>query len=242
MADAMTFGSLFAGIGGADLGFERAGMQCKWQVELDDYATRVLEKHWPDVRRCRDVRDFPPDPADDWRVDCIVGGFPCQDVSLAKPDGDGLDGSRSGLWFEYQRIIGILRPRYVVVENVPGLLVRGIERVLGGLASLGFDAEWSIVSACSMGAPHTRERLFILGYASEVSPWRNERQRAPWGRLQVPGNRPCESGTHWASEPVMARVAYGVPRGVDRLGAVGNAILPQVAEFIAHRIMEASRA
>ena len=170
-----------------------------------------------------------------------IGGFPCQDVSLAKTDARGLDGNRSGLWTEYARIIRILRPRYIAVENVPGLFIRGFDRVLGDLAALGFNAEWSIVSACSMGAPHTRERMFILGYAEEVSPGRNEGQGAPRRGLSMPRNRPCESWPHWASEPDLARVAYGVPNGMDRLGAVGNAVVPQVAEWIGRRLIEAMR-
>lgn len=234
----MTFGSLFAGIGGLDLGLERAGMVCKWQVEIDDYARRVLEKHWPSVRRHDDVRTFPVDDGTDWSVDLVCGGFPCQDVSLAKCGAEGLDGQRSGLWREFERIIGVLRPGYVIVENVPGLFVRGIDRILGDLAALGFDAEWSVVSACSMGAPHTRERLFVLGYSKEVSPWCDEGQRPARRRLPMPRNRPCEPGTHWATEPDVARVAYGVPSGMDRLGAVGNSVVPQVAEWIGKRIME----
>src|SRR5687767_562507 len=111
----MTFGSLFAGIGGFDLGFERAGMRCEWQVEIDPYCRRVLAKHWPDVRRWDDVRTFPPDG--DWGVDVICGGFPCQDISAAGKQA-GIEGERSGLWGEYERIIRVLRPRIVVVENV----------------------------------------------------------------------------------------------------------------------------
>ena len=235
----LRFGSLFAGIGGFDLGFERAGMTCAWQVEIDNYANRVLEKHWPDVKRWRDVRTFPPEPTDEWKVDVICGGFPCQDVSLAKHDGDGIDGDRSGLWFEFERVIGILRPRIVCVENTPGLFVRGIDAVLGGLAALGFDAEWGVVSACSAGATHMRKRVFILGYAKEVETWSDERQGPSWWRMSMPGNRPRESGTHWATEPSVARVAYGVPRGMDRCGAVGNAVSPIVAERIGHRIVRA---
>lgn len=233
----MTFGSLFAGIGGFDLGFERAGLTCKWQVEIDDYALLVLKKNWPGVDRHTDVRSFPPEPVGNYQVDCICGGFPCQDVSLAKHRAAGLDGHRSGLWLEFERVIRVLRPRYIVVENVPGLFTRGFSRVLRDLASLGFDAEWSVVSACSLGAPHTRKRLFILGYAKEVSPWRLDRQRAAWRGVQVAGSRPCAPGTHWAREPSVARVAYGVPRGVVRCGAGGNAVVPQVAELIGQRIM-----
>src|SRR5262245_38127917 len=113
----LTFGSLFAGIGGFDLGFERAGMKCVWQVEIDPYATKVLEKHWPHVRRHDDVQTFPP--AGDWRCDVICGGFPCQPVSLAGKR-RGQDDER-WLWPHFSRIIRELRPRFAVVENVPGL-------------------------------------------------------------------------------------------------------------------------
>jgi DNA (cytosine-5)-methyltransferase 1 len=159
----MTFGSLFAGIGGFDLGLERAGMTCKWQVETDDYASRVLAKHWPDVPRHDDVRTFPT-AARDWAVDVICGGFPCQDISIAGK-GAGLAGARSGLWYEFARIIGELRPRYVIVENVAALLTRGMGTVLGDLSALGYDAEWHVVPASAVGAPHRRERVWIVAHA-----------------------------------------------------------------------------
>jgi len=158
-----TFGSLFAGIGGFDLGFERAGMTCKWQVEIDDHANRVLEKHWPDVRRHGDIKTFPPGDPDDWRVDCICGGFPCQDISYAGA-GAGLAGERSGLFFDAMRVVRELEPRVVVLENVAALLTRGLDDVLGTLASLGFDAEWHCVPAAAVGAPHIRDRVFIIGH------------------------------------------------------------------------------
>jgi DNA (cytosine-5)-methyltransferase 1 len=156
----LTFGSLFAGIGGFDLGLERAGMRCEWQVEIDPYARAVLAKHWPDVRRHEDVRTFPP-PEGEWGVDVICGGFPCQDISVAGK-GAGLAGARSGLWYEYARIIGELRPRYVIVENVAALLARGMGTVLGDLSSLGYDAEWHVVPASAVGAPHRRDRVWIV--------------------------------------------------------------------------------
>lgn len=166
----LTFGSLFAGIGGFDLGFERAGMQCKWQVEIDPYCQRVLAKHWPDVRRWDDVRTFLADIGwrlEEWIVDVICGGFPCQDISTANANGAGIDGDRSGLWSEYFRVIRTLRPRFAVVENVANLLKRGLGRVLGDLASIGYDAEWACIPACSFGAPHIRERVFVLAYPAE---------------------------------------------------------------------------
>jgi DNA (cytosine-5)-methyltransferase 1 len=162
----MTFGSLFAGIGGFDLGLERAGMTCKWQVEIDDYANRVLAKHWPDVPRHGDVRTFPT--ADrDWSVDLICGGFPCQDISLAGK-GAGLAGERSGLWYEFARIIRQIQPRWVIVENVRALTSRGLGTVLGDLADLGFDAEWHCIPARAVGAPHRRERLWVVAYSESL--------------------------------------------------------------------------
>ena len=167
----VTVGSLFSGIGGIELGLERssneyARFKTVWQVEIDDYARRVLEKHWPDVRRWDDVRTFPAEPVDEWGCDLICGGFPCQDISYAGK-GAGLSGERSGLWYEFARVVSVVRPRYVLVENVAALLTRGLGDVLGTLASLGYDAEWSVVSACSLGAPHTRERLFIVAYPND---------------------------------------------------------------------------
>jgi DNA (cytosine-5)-methyltransferase 1 len=163
----LTFGSLFAGIGGFDLGLERAGMRCEWQVEIDPYARAVLAKHWPDVRRHEDVRTFPP-PEGEWGVDVICGGFPCQDISVAGK-GAGLAGARSGLWYEYARIIGELRPRYVIVENVAALLTRGADVVLGTLATLGYDAEWHVIPASAVGAPHRRDRLWIIAFRNADS-------------------------------------------------------------------------
>ncbi len=158
----MTFGELFAGIGGFSLGLERAGMTCKWQVEIDPYATAVLKKHWPEVPKHEDVRTFPPQG--EWGVDLICGGFPCQDISVAGK-GAGLAGARSGLWYEYARIIGELRPRYVIVENVAALLARGMGTVLGDLSTLGYDAEWHVIPASAVGAPHRRERVWIVAHA-----------------------------------------------------------------------------
>lgn len=133
----LTVGSLFSGIGGLELGLERAGMRTVWQVEQNEYCRKVLAKHWPDVQRFIDVREvgahnLPP-------VDLICGGFPCQDISNAGTM-EGLAGERSGLWSEYARIVRELRPRYVVVENVSALLARGIGCVLGDLAGLGSAA------------------------------------------------------------------------------------------------------
>ena len=183
-----TFGSLFAGIGGIDLGFERAGLECKWQVEIDDYATKILEKHWPQVKRWRDVKTFPPKDNQGWSVDVIAGGFPCQDISVAGK-GAGLNGERSGLFYEIIRLARQLRPRAIVLENVSALLVRGMGTVLAELAEVGYDAEWHCIPAAGVGAPHRRDRVFIIAYTQHDGSHGNgedeqERERQEMGRGQ----------------------------------------------------------
>lgn len=238
----VTFGSLFAGIGGFDLGFERAGMVCKWQVEIDDYATRVLAKHWPTVHRERDVRKCGRHNLQ--RVDVICGGFPCQDISYAGL-GAGLDGERSGLFFEAVRVVRELRPRVVVLENVAALLTRGLDRVLGTLAEIGYDAEWHCVPAAYVGAPHIRDRVFVIGYSVAD---------AAGFRFKKSGHGSSGDGQHtqkierrmlqpcgvdwWAVEPHVGRVADGVSNRVDRLRGLGNAVVPQVAEFIGKSVVD----
>jgi len=257
----LTFGELFAGIGGFSLGLERAGMQCRWQVEIDNYARRVLQKHWPDVRRHDDVQTFPP--AGDYSVDVICGGFPCQDISVAGK-GAGLAGARSGLWHEFSRIIGNLRPRYVIVENVAALLSRGMDTVLGELSEIGYDAEWHVIPASAVGAPHRRDRVWIVAYAvSEPDAVRRDGEAMPpalaCGRCDARGSvsdcgagcsqEPGQSGSDgadarnrlagwWAIEPGVDRVVDGLPHRVDRLRCLGNAVVPQVVELIGRAIME----
>lgn len=222
----MTFGSLFAGVGGIDLGLERAGMKCLWQVEIDAFCQGVLSRHWPNVRRYPDIRSLETSALE--RPDIIAGGFPCQPVSLAGKR-KGRDDDR-WLWPEFARVIRDLRPRFVLVENSPGLLGAGFGEVLGDLASLGYDAEWSVLSACRVGAPHPRERLFIVAYPQ--GEWREQ-----CGRVQLQAGGP-EAGNlhHWQREPCPDRVADGVSRRMDRRRALGNAVVPQVAEWIGRAI------
>ena len=156
----MKIGSLFSGIGGLELGLERAGLgSVVWQAEIDPFCRQVLAKHWPDVTRYDDVRSVGHGAAS---VDVVCGGAPCQDVSLAGKRAGIEEGTRSGLWIEYARIIEELAPSIVVAENVLGLRTLGLRRVLGDLADLGFDAEWTDFSAAEVGAPHRRRRIFIV--------------------------------------------------------------------------------
>lgn len=220
-----THGSLFSGIGGFDLGFERAGFKTVWQVEIDPFCRKVLEKHFPHAVRYEDIRRLGRLK----KVDVISGGFPCQDVSHAGRR-IGIDGERSGLWREMRRVIREHRPRMAVVENVTGLLDRGIQRVLGEMAEDGFDAEWAVLPACAFGAPHSRERVFIVAYPE------GERPRQLWW-FKCAESSEATRHLHWAeSEPPGERVVNGIPYGLERLTALGNSVSPIVAEWIAHRI------
>lgn len=232
----LTFGSLFAGIGGMDLGLERAGMVCRWQVEIDPFCQKVLAKHWPNVRRYGDIRTV--DGSELERVDVIAGGFPCQDISYAGK-GAGIDGERSGLWSEMLRIIRLVRPRFVLVENVPALLARGMGRVLGGLAESGYDAQWDSFPT-GLHSGHCRTRLFIV--ANFVRPrLSGTRQRGtpanPPQRFFVESSAP--GFLRAKPSPPMVRNVHGIPRRMDRIRGLGNAVYPACAEWIGHRIMEA---
>lgn len=153
---------LFSGIGGISLGLERTGgFRTVAFCEIEPYCRAVLRRHWPDVPIFEDVRTLTG--ADVPGVDAIAGGFPCQDISIAGK-GAGIDGQRSGLWAEYARLVREVRPGYVLVENVSALLGRGLERVLGDLAAIGYDAEWHCIPASAVGAPHERDRVWIVAY------------------------------------------------------------------------------
>jgi DNA (cytosine-5)-methyltransferase 1 len=243
----MTVGSLFSGIGGLELGLERAGMRTVWQVEKDDYARRVLAKHWPTVRRWDDVKTFPPDDGHDWGCDLICGGFPCQDISFAGA-GAGIHGERSSLWFEFARVVRVVRPRYVLVENVPALLHRGMGDVLGTLAALGYDAEWDCLQASGFGAFHNRERVFICAYrpgsvqgvfTEARGEWQREIKSRRLASSQASSRWPAE---RFDSEPDVAVLVDGGPDWLGRLGAgraYGNAVVPAVSEWLGRRILSA---
>jgi DNA (cytosine-5)-methyltransferase 1 len=277
-------GSLFAGIGGFDLGFERCGMQTVWQVEREPYRRAVLAQHFPGATRYDDVRTVNAGILAP--IDLLCGGFPCTDLSYAGK-GAGLAGEQSGLWSEFSRLIGELRPDYVVVENVPALLARGFGRVLGDLAALGYDTEWDCLPAASFGAPHLRDRLWVIAYPDADSCRRSssakcdsrpegeqppqQRSHADRFRGDVPdtagsdgkarggveqggiGGAPpsarglsgdglapeWEAENPWAAgEPDVGRMAHGIPAQVDRLAALGDSLVPQIAEWIGRRILD----
>jgi DNA (cytosine-5)-methyltransferase 1 len=343
--------SLFAGIGGLELGLERAGMTVVGQVEIDPFCRQVLAKHWPEVPRHDDVRtavewwlgaeaadvadtghpdgrrasqggrdmarddavspgEWAEDPVTSFgsgatggtgltrpTVDVICGGFPCQDISNAGKR-EGITGARSGLWSAMRDTVRALRPRYVVMENVSAILVRGLDVVAADLAEIGYDLEWDCIPAAAVGAPHRRDRWWGIAYpqrdgvrlkpvtelgrsgadvvaadgtdgsmADTASIGRGQgRAGRPVGGsangsairsealadtlrqgLEV-GHRGTDQaepfpapvvGGWWAVEPDVGRVAHGIPRRVDRLRSLGNAVVPQVAEHIGGLVMAA---
>lgn len=241
MSGPLTFGSLFSGIGGMDLGFERVGFRCVFQVEINPFCQRVLAKHWPDVRRHDDIRTFAPE-GQEWACDAIIGGFPCKQTSTAAAVHGrraGLAGRDSGLWFEMLRVVRLVRPRWVVVENVAGAGSYADE-IEGGLADAGYRLPIGPLrlSAASAGAPHRRERLFWVAHRHESGlplprlAWALQAERRAGG---------APDGNPWVSAlPGSVRVADGLPSGLhrrERIVALGNAVVPQVAEQVARLVL-----
>ena len=194
---------LFSGIGGFSLGLERSGMRTVAFCEVDSYCRRVLASHWPAVPIYDDVRTLSAARlrADGISINAICGGFPCQDISGAGRKA-GIDGERSGLWAEFARLIDELRPDIVLVENVADLLIRGIDRVLGDLAALGYAAEWHCIPACAVGAPHERDRVWIVAYTHE---WIRAYWRSPSLRRWIEGAGKSQSAGLAAYSPSVGR-------------------------------------
>jgi len=249
----LTVGSLFAGIGGLELGLERAGMEVVWQVESDPCARRVLRKHWPRVTRFEDVRYVHDnDRCNEARcgkclepVDLICGGFPCQDISVAGK-GAGLAGERSGLWKEFARIVDEVRPSWVLIENVPALRSRGLGTVLRDLSALGFNAEWDCLPASAFGASHRRDRIFVVAYAQRehlrLQPrrWRRTDGQDSIFALATSQTWEPPQSPLWPPLTDLGRSVHGLPNRVDRLRCLGNAVVPQVAEHVGRLIVAAN--
>jgi len=200
---------LFSGIGGFSLGLEATGgFDTVAFCECDKKARLVLDKHWPGVKQYDDVKELNASilEQDDIKPDIICGGFPCQDLSLANKNALGLDGERSGLWSEYARLIGEIRPRYAIVENVATLLFRGVGRVLGDLAEIGYDAEWHCVPASAVGAPHRRDRIWIIAYCNpdsdgeSISTEHDEKEPRVQEHVSQPQQGNGEQGSHRKSK------------------------------------------
>lgn len=259
-----TIGSLFSGIGGLELGLEWSGLgPTLWHVEKSPYCRSVLSRHWPHAELHEDVRSVGADVLA--RVDLICGGFPCQDVSSAGQRA-GLSGDRSGLWYEFARIVAECGPRWVVVENVRSGARKWVDAVRRDLGRLGYASLPIPVSASDVGAPHQRARVFIVACRApdaDGSVVRLERRRISgtrreeaWlseihasdadGARESQPRRPerevgrwtCDARRFWTAEPDVARVVHGLPGRVDRERALGNAVVPQCAEVIGHVILQ----
>lgn len=249
----MKLGSLFAGIGGIELGLERAGMSTAWQVEIDPYCQQVLAKHWPDAPRHDNVLTFPHwwETTGRPHVDLISAGFPCQPFSHAGKQ-LGINDER-WMWPATRDAIRTVRPRYVLLENVAALVgdTGAFGTILRDLHTLGFDAEWATLRASDFGAPHSRERVYIVAYSTGLD-------GVAWGRMVTRRERPAsftvgglsglavdqrrKAAREWlAREPRVDRLVDGVPCQVDRLRVAGNAVVPAVAEHIGRLILEHSQ-
>lgn len=237
----MRFAEFFAGIGGFRLGLERAGHECVWACEINPYARTVYERRFAPVPFQRDIHHVRPEeivPADLW-----VGGFPCQDISSAgaRSERRYLDGSRSGLWWSWYRLISAVRPPVLVVENVPGNLDRWLPELLGSLAEIRYHALWFPLSLSEFGAPDRRTRIVIVAYAdgqrrATVAQSHSEAQAEEGLQGEHRGN--SDRPMRWSAEPTSSRVADGVSRRMDRarLHAIGNSFSPIAAEWIGWRL------
>ena len=242
---------LFSGIGGFSLGLERTGgFQTVAFCEIDKNCQANLAKHWPEVPCYNDIRSLTAKrlSADGIAVDCIVGGFPCQDISAAGKRAGLSDGTRSGLWSEFHRLIGELRPSFVIVENVAALLSGPSQfpgswfgRVLGDLAEIGYDAEWESIQASAIGALHARDRVWVIAYPNsdcvrlqriwspQAVAWTKE-QFTRLVQVALQSSIPTSSGSG---------IHDGVPNRAHRLRALGNAVVPQIPELIGRAILAA---
>jgi len=274
-------GSCFSGIGGFELGlqwaFDNAGIDHKvsWQIEQNPFCQTILKKHWPESVLYSDIREVKNVDS----VDILIGGFPCQDISVAGLQKGVKNGEKSSLWFEMLRIIGDIRPRIVVLENVPNIVNVGGPTVIGSLTKIGYNCEWSIISAAQFGAPHIRKRWFCI--ATNPQSFSNDRrinrrlfkeessrksQHAQTGHsvkdvantirkhAQIPpkGKHPSQSQSgsngpnrqvipnwrNWPTQPAFCGGDDGVPNRVAKLKALGNAIVPQCAQFVFEQIIK----
>lgn len=246
---------LFSGIGGFSLGLERTGgFETVAFCEIDPFCRNVLKKHWPDVPIYEDVRTLDYGRA----VDVITGGFPCQDLSSAGKQRGIVNGERSSLWGDMCRHIGFYRPKYAIIENVSALLNGEsgywFAKFLSDLASIGYDAEWHRISAADIGAAHIRERIWIIAYPSKTGRSGSIIKRRIKKRRDV-GNEmliysDVEGIISWAKgeakkyknlcgKPCISRDDDGFSGWMDRVGALGNAVVPQIPEMIGYAILEA---
>jgi DNA (cytosine-5)-methyltransferase 1 len=255
----------FSGIGGFSLAARwLGGIETVQFVERDPFCQRILAKHWPTVAIHDDICTFNPAPGS---ADVICGGFPCQDISTAGKQAGIKEGTRSGLFYELMRVVRLVGPRYIVLENVAAITANGMDAVLGTLAEAGFIAEWACIPAADVGACHRRDRWWLVAYANHSgveAPWSKQlaagfeqhreldasypdnqgSQREAIARIQRSGLWPAaprrldSDWRSYVSKPVLCRGDDGLSNRVDRLKALGNAVVPQVAMIPLKRVLD----
>lgn len=253
----------FSGVGGFSYAAEFlvGGYETITFVEQNPFCQSILQKHWPEVPIHDDIKTFTPERGS---ADVICGGFPCQDISTAGKQAGIKEGTRSGLFYEFMRVVRLVRPNYIVLENVSAIVTNGLDIVLGEIAEAGFNAEWAVISARDLGACHKRSRWWLVAYSNTI--------RLPGSKLSLPslhgcdtrreislGNRQAlgpQSRIKWntwnkplnpdwrayVSKPVLPRGDDGLSNRVDRIKALGNAVVPQVAAIPLARIKELAAA
>ncbi len=241
----MTHGSLFSGIGGFDLGAEMAGIETLWNCEVEEHKRKVLKRHFPNAVQYSDVRTM----YNPCYVDIMSGGFPCQDISIANVSNrkiwengkvKGINGERSGLWKEYNRILWEVKPKYIVFENSPMLVVRGFEQVLCDLSQSGYDCQWQCLSAAQFGFNHRRERIYGIAYPSKIGCKNNIEIFKPIQEI-LPERASRQSPVSISIKRFNGKSSYdnvrmddGFPYELDkrRIEDMGNAVIPLIAHYL----------
>lgn len=237
----------FSGIGGFTLAGEQlGGFETICFVEREPYCQRILKKHWSHIPIHDDIRTFEPEMGS---ADVICGGFPCQDISLAGRQAGIREGTRSGLFYELMRVVCLVRPRFIVLENVSAILGNGLDAVLGELVKTGFDAEWACIPASAVGACHQRDRWWLVAYSNNSG---SQGLRKKLELYQSSGeipftwcHQPRMPESNWrrfVSQPLLRRGDDGLSHRVDRLKALGNAVVPQVAQIPLARVLQLANA
>jgi len=235
----LTHGSLFSGIGGFNRGADVVGIKTIWDCEILPYPRAILKQHFTESRQYIDIKEL----LNPEYVDIISGGFPCQDISIAKVTGggiingqaQGIDGEKSGLWSEMYRICRIVRPKYIIIENSPMLTVRGLERILCDLSKIGYDAEWQCLSGTTFGIQQGRERIYIIAYPHTISIQGSQSQqifREPELQRKLSRVYPGWRTRRDLPEPRTYGSTYDLPNLVDRIKAIGNAVQPIISEYL----------
>ena len=248
----------FSGIGGFSYAAEQivGGYKTVAFVERELFCQKILNKHWPKVPIYDDICTFNPAPGS---ADVICGGFPCQDISLAGRQAGIKEGTRSGLFYELMRVVRLVRPKYIILENVSAILSNGFDLVLGELAEAGFDAEWACIPASDVGACHKRDRWWLVAYTSgqlsrcdmalSAGMWDDQGSQTSMGDRSRTGAQQRQAWPAryksllpdwraYVSKPAILRGDDGFSNGLDRIKALGNAVVPQVAAIPLARVRE----